>query len=366
MRIYFAGIFCFIFIFSCNKITKSDADGLLGSSKCGSSSSNRSAKIDTTLKLVDGLGEVSFAQTEPGASSTVSIVSYCSDNGYYTTDSCTGTFITEDVILTAAHCFTDNPNFKLIVTADNRMDLQSLANGNNQSSRKTTGNSIIPEYYKTYCSPYPEIATKNGEISRNSTICSIGDIALIKTVDKASSLGATVARISTDMPLAGSEINLVGYGRTFDGDKSTTLKKRFGLSQTIENSILNSIVTNSIAANYANSGFPASNAQNFIRDYNLTRFFPNLNVDKFENNFVLLGATSKDPTGVCHGDSGSSLFINIAPASQNPIYASIAVTHAGNCSNKISYNSFIGSYIDWIQKNLPEGENLNIVNPPRL
>ena len=308
------------------------------------------ATSNLTNKIVDGCSFDSNAiNSFPESKSVVSLIT---SSGF-----CTGTFIAEHTILTAAHCFNINKvtenetslNYEINKTylSTNINHKISLLNQNDSSNKSNISSIKIHPFFLKNCL---------NEDGRTQTFnkCNFADIAILKTTKGASEIGASVAKISLDI-LKDESVIFVGYGKSSDiDDESTKIRiKRWGNSFLYNIDFLHFIL------------FKISLEDN--SDVSLGEYYKKVMVNYITPSFM------NDPrksflftrgvhNGICQGDSGGPIFVK-----RENEFVTAGIVHANSgkseniCKNKQSINIKIGAYIDWItQETQANGESLTI------
>lgn len=265
------------------------------------------------------------------------------ENKMFSSQSCSGNFISENIIITAAHCFyKSSNNLKIKVTHKNH---------------KGTWKSVLKPRSHTIHYFYSNL---NSKIKRSNrlNISHFGDLALIYFEEGAKTVNAKPVRL-TNYVYDNEKSLLVGYGSINDNQKeSTNPEKKWGIAYVTEENNLSQLSLSIEPENFKDPSILNIQKKQTI---NFQEFFNLLSLYNVISKQYSYGAVHKsminlygleNENGLCNGDSGSLIFYK-----RGNEYAGGGIAHmlAGKCKDKISINTRIGAYRDWI---VTESENL--------
>ncbi|BBH53246.1 trypsin-like serine protease [Fluviispira sanaruensis] len=264
-------------------------------------------------------------------------------------NTCTGNFISENIILTAGHCITKKDK------ADNNLPIMQIAIENEKKvhthyMEKTIKNPtyVVHPHYKANAKYVEETKSdKNTAQSKNVeekgnpfSSDDFADLALIYSPISATELNAKIIRLSESTKKI-ERVYFVGYGQLSNIDDLSNIKeKRWGTA----------FITQSVNKDLNSTIFKDQNKKVWhINDFWYTYFANKYISGQYktktpaESFLVTIGLQNEE--GVCSGDSGGVIFIK-----RDNEFLGAGVVHAssGKCSDKVSYNMKIGAYKDWI------------------
>ncbi|MGY3804635.1 trypsin-like serine protease [Pigmentibacter ruber] len=282
-------------------------------------------------KIVDGCSFSNDVKTAfPEASGVVSL---STASGF-----CTGTFISEHFILTAAHCFDlkkmgssyadfiDEVENTYAITSTNHNIFNSF-DILNTSYKTKAKNIIIHPYYLQNCAD-------DSKEHQSLNKCNFADLALVYTEKSSHELNVLPVGISHKKD-DNEGIIFVGYGKTSDSDNNIVRTKRWGLAHLHNLDFLSFMLyemENTALGSYFKSNIVPFITENFHDD----------------PRSIFLFAEGSE-SGICQGDSGGPIFIKDKDA-----FYTIGVVHANEgekneiCKNKKSINTYIEPYLEWI------------------
>ncbi|KAB8040656.1 trypsin-like serine protease [Silvanigrella paludirubra] len=276
-----------------------------------------------------------------------SVVSIVSGSGL-----CSGTFIAENIILTAAHCFDINKLSENKKTIDNEIknitiysDLSHEIYPLNKNELNTSSISSITihPFFQKYCS------NKNN-ISNGFHKCNFADLALLKTTKKASEIGAKVSKLTTN-DSKDETIIIVGYGKNNDIEIPTKRIKKWAFSRIYEFNFIQFSLSNITVDN---------NSYISLGEFYKTIMSPFITPSYLDDPRKAFLFIEDDNYGICQGDSGGPLFVK-----KGNEFLAVGVVHANIgkapqiCEYKKSININIGAYREWlINETKLLGENI--------
>lgn len=265
------------------------------------------------------------------------VVSVISSTGF-----CTGTFITEHIVLTAAHCFNLNKLNKntpdmyheigqtFLVSSKHHYKFSSYAEISPDVKTKTKSIIIHPYYLNNCKDDSHEYQTFNK--------CNFADLALIITEKPAHKIQSSPVPISTKLNNQ-EPIYFVGYGKFHDQDQSRIRTKRWGIAH------LHPVDVLAFLSIPFGTSRPLEALGTFFQR-EISPFIPNKFHEDPRELFLFAEGTEH---GICQGDSGGPIFIK----DQEHFYT-IGVVHANEgekehiCRNKKSINTYIEPFYEWI------------------
>ncbi|WGL59933.1 S1 family peptidase [Pigmentibacter sp. JX0631] len=282
-------------------------------------------------KIVDGCSfNYSVNSVFPEASGVVSL---STPSGF-----CTGTFISEHFILTAAHCFDLNKmttsfddfvnevenTYATTSTTHNSFNSFEVLNNNFKTKIK---NIIIHPYYLENC-------FDDSKEYQSLNKCNFADLALVYTEKSSFEINAIPVGISHKKN-DNESIFFVGYGKTSDKDSNITRTKRWGIAHLHNIDYLSFML-------YEMDG---TSLGAYFKQ-NITPFIS----ENFQDDprSLLLFAEGTQ-SGICQGDSGGPIIIK-----EKDTFYTIGVVHANEgekneiCKNKKSINTYIEPFLEWI------------------
>ncbi|MBX9836815.1 MAG: trypsin-like serine protease [Silvanigrellaceae bacterium] len=342
---YFGNLLLFFIIisntiYSCNKKEK---DSIISNKYCENADS---LSYTSNNKIVNGCEfNENILNIFPESKSVISIVS---DSGL-----CSGTFITENIILTAAHCFDinklsnnkktlDNEIKNITVYSDLSHDIYPL--NKNKLNTSSISSLTIHPFFKKNCS------NKNNILSGFHQ-CNFADIAILKSTKKASDLGAKISKITTEIS-QNENIILVGYGKNKETDLPIKRIKKWGFSKLYDFNFFQFSLSNIKIQNdsYISLG-----------EFYITVMSPYISPSYLDNPRKAFLFVEDDNYGICQGDSGGPLFVK-----RGHEFLIVGIIHANIgkapqiCEYKKSININIGAYREWLKKETKLlGENIS-------
>ncbi|KAB8033448.1 trypsin-like serine protease [Fluviispira multicolorata] len=253
-------------------------------------------------------------------------------------NSCSGNFISENIILTAAHCLVKKDyNYNEIEI--NKIEISNINKIYNYYFRplSTSETFIAHPYFKIF-SKY--ISESDENEPQKFGVDDFADIALIYSPVSASDMNAEVLSL-TDYVLNDEKLFLVGYGNTVSKhDEKTYAIKKWGIAY----------ATNEINEKINAYTFYDKNYVNWkIKDFwetNVKKYISKKYNEKSPAESFLITSGFTNENGVCPGDSGGAIFVK-----RDGKYVGAGITHAilnDDCSDKLSMNMKIGAYKEWI------------------
>lgn len=354
MKLFKLNIFFLLFVYlltSCRKsstlntssqtdnINPASPNGGIDSGDCKvSKQASRSVfeKFIMNNRLVDGFPVPNDDSQIPGSTSNVALITF--DSCSRPADVCTGTFISDHLILTGAHCFTGE-NQKTLITSSHKFDYNQKEVGIPEATMTESNGVKIHEFYLNYCTPYKDA-------DYDQFICAIGDLAIVKTKKSAKDIGATVARVAKK--IESPVLHFVGYGATGKNDYNPFALKRYGTSQlkVMTDSAKLSLNQTQLIGSQGMPAIKAKTVEELFQDSVFKSYNPQLT--DFVSSVLILEPAAQNKTGLCRGDSGGGIYSPVGGSTPNPSYAVVAVAHDGTCDNKTFFNVSVGAYIDWI------------------
>lgn len=287
-------------------------------------------KCDTSLfsnsnRIYDGCNiDENFENTYLESKSVVSVRS----SGFL----CSGTFIGDNTIITAAHCFDMDKIKKQIEFASIYNGLVHSFNGNEGEDNYSRVTEIkIHPYFLENCS------------NLNKTFCNFADLAILKTEKSVQQINGFKAKLTRD--LSDSEmVTLIGYGKFNDIDTSSQRTKRWGISflYQLEDSNFISFL----------SGLFFQNVSSKKEYFNSMKTKLDIEMNQRLQNGYLFTQGLENENGVCQGDSGGPVFVKRGNEFMlaGVIHANIGDLNENICKNKKGMHMRIGSYLNWIQQ----------------
>ncbi|KAB8038000.1 trypsin-like serine protease [Silvanigrella paludirubra] len=298
-------------------------------------------KCDTSLfsnsnRIYDGCNiDENFENTYLESKSVVSVHSSGS--------LCTGTFIGDNTIITAAHCF----NMDKI---KNQSEFASIYNGLVHSFNGNESQDNYSRITKIKIHPYFLENCSNP----NKTFCNFADLAILKTEKSVQQLNGFKAKITRN--LSDSEmVTFIGYGKFNDHDTSSQRTKRWGISflYLLDDSNFISLLSGLFLQN-------VSSKQEYFNSMKIK-----LDFDRNQNlkNGYLFSEGLENENGVCQGDSGGPVFVKRGNEFMlsGVIHATLGNSNVDICKNKKGMHMKIGSYLNWIQQEaINNGDSISL------
>lgn len=243
---------------------------------------------------------------------------------------CTGAFIGNNTVITAAHCFniTQNNNSLIDNTYINSA-IKATEYGQSNYISKITKINIHP-YFINFCADFKE---KESELNK----CNFADLAILKTEKSASEINAIPVAVTSKV-LSNEKMILIGYGKTDDNEGASDEKtKKWGISYPFS----------------PNFNYHSSIQKSSFYPYFKSFLLPYIDEEYHDNplkTFLFLKGLENE-NGTCQGDSGGGIFVI-----RDQTLAVAGVAHAAfgdekvHCKTKKSMNSRIGAYLPWIKK----------------
>ncbi len=298
-------------------------------------------KCDTSLfsnsnRIYDGCNiDDNFENTYLESKSVVSVRSSGS--------LCTGTYIGDNTIITAAHCF----NMEKI---KNQNEYASIYNGlvhsfngneNEAKFSRVTKITIHPYYLQNCANP-------------NKTFCNFADLAILKTEKSVQQINGFKTKITRDIS-ENEMVTFIGYGKYNDNDTSSIRTKRWGISYLyqLEDSQFITLLSNLFFQNVSSK----------VEYFNTMK--TKLDIDKNQNlkNGYLFSEGLKNENGFCQGDSGGPIFVKRGNEFMlaGVIHATLGNSNENICEYKKGMHMNIGSYLNWIQQEaLRNGDTVSL------
>ena len=323
------------FLCSCGKTEK---ESLRTSKKCDisslSSNKNNNRIFDGCVMDQDSIDAI------PESKATVSILT--------STGMCTGTFIGNNTILTAAHCFNIN-NLKsseediktetdsVYIDSSPAHEFPPINSEENPNLFLTKITSIkIHPYFLHYCH------SGNGKVTEFN-LCNFGDLAILKTEKSASELNSLKIKVTSEIK-KDEKILFIGYGRNTDNDVSNSRLKRWGISYLYNPDLLQFALLPILLPD--NTKIPLGE---FFKTHLMNYVLPQYQDDPRKS--FLFTRSLENENGICQGDSGGAVFVK-----RGNEFVAAGVVHAntGNsseiCKSKQSADMRIGAYLQWIRE----------------
>jgi secreted trypsin-like serine protease len=268
------------------------------------------------------------ASEQPGLEFIVALM-WCYVGGTGCSERCTGSLISPNMVLTAAHCV--RPNFVPFGSTQLTMDIQTLFvlvdSVNYMDGVRSRSSELVPVESVTF-----------GSYGTNIVFPYDGDIALIRIGKCFPNI--QYARLATrdTEPLAGACTNLTvaGFGRVsnapdavrdYDGTLRLLVVKQHSPSTC--KSAYEAISYGQLTSSPDRSTYDFRTSNAFVPD-----------------SFICTGGTS--PSNVCHGDSGGPTFTLLSDGRPQVIGVTSFIFYPGFCSIGPSYATRVSFHLDWI------------------
>jgi secreted trypsin-like serine protease len=333
-----------VFLYSCGKAEK---ESLRTPNKCDVSllSANQNNN-----RIFDGCEiDQKTLDAIPQSKATISIST--------STGNCTGTFIGNNTIITAAHCFNIN-NLKgseediqketnaVYINSSDIHEVPPINSKENPNLFLTKVTSIkIHPYFLHYCQ------SGNGQVTAFN-LCNFGDLALLKTEKSAAEINSTITKITSDIK-NNEKVLFIGYGRMNDNDTPKSRTKRWGISYLYNPDLLQFSLIPIVLPDQ--TSIPLGE---FYKTYLYDYILPQYHDDPRKSFLFTRGLENEN--GICQGDSGGAVFVK-----RGSEFVAAGVVHANTgstteiCKSKQSADMRIGAYLKWIRdETTANGDNL--------